>query len=269
MPSSNSKRSPFGRGWEDIAYRCCQSCRLFCCTEQLLALVSFRLLDLFVVQESDRGAPPNDPVTIMLQPLRVNSPSHNTHRERRNREGIGKMRTSFFVTGLSANTKCVSRVNVPSASTSASSARLLDASTRFRKFGTAAAAVGWMFATRLRASSSVVMRGERGKLPSTWMSLSVKSMASWGCYESKDRVSNGFFFASILPCRTFHPYGEEPERDSKQQEGGTLTPATPKFSMAGIRCPIYAAATGNKAFQCIKQFLSPNQRKEGGKKRKD
>ena len=25
------------------------------------------------------------------------------------------------------------------------------------------------------------MRGERGKLPRTWISLSVKSMASWGC----------------------------------------------------------------------------------------
>ncbi len=25
------------------------------------------------------------------------------------------------------------------------------------------------------------MRGERGKFPSTWMSLSVKSIESWGC----------------------------------------------------------------------------------------
>lgn len=122
----------------------------------------------------------------MLHPPKSITPSYstNTHtqreRERDWEREEEETRTSFFVTGLSANTKCVSRVNVPSASTSASSARLLDASTRFLRFGTAVAAVGWMFATRLRASSSVVMRGERGKLPSTWISLSVKSTASWG-----------------------------------------------------------------------------------------
>lgn len=38
-----------------------------------------------------------------------------------------------------------------------------------------------MLATRLCASSSVERRVESGKLPRTWMSLSVKSMESWGC----------------------------------------------------------------------------------------
>ena len=36
-----------------------------------------------------------------------------------------------------------------------------------------------MLATRLRASSRVCSRGERGKLARAVMSLSVKSMASW------------------------------------------------------------------------------------------
>lgn len=42
------------------------------------------------------------------------------------------------------------------------------------------AIVGWTPETRFLASSSVVIRGDRGKLPSTWMSLSVKSIESWG-----------------------------------------------------------------------------------------
>lgn len=35
-----------------------------------------------------------------------------------------------------------------------------------------------MLATELRERRSVEMRGDKGKLPKTWMSLSVKSMAS-------------------------------------------------------------------------------------------
>jgi hypothetical protein len=49
--------------------------------------------------------------------------------------------------------------------------------------GVDVASVGWIAATRLRARRSVVMRGERGKLPRTWMSLSVRSIASCGCIE--------------------------------------------------------------------------------------
>lgn len=40
-----------------------------------------------------------------------------------------------------------------------------------------------MVETRLRASSSVCIRGDSGKLPRIWMSLSVKSMASCGCID--------------------------------------------------------------------------------------
>ena len=50
------------------------------------------------------------------------------------------------------------------------------------------------------ASSSVEMRGDRGKFPSTWISLSVKSMQSRG-------------------------------------------PATPRFSIAAILCPVFAPRT--------------------------
>lgn len=89
-------------------------------------------------------------------------------------------RTSFLVTGLSVSTSCVSRGNRPSTSRSASSARLFDASTRFVRLGTAAGRLGWTEATRLRASSRVRIRGDSGKLPRIWMSLSVKSIASCG-----------------------------------------------------------------------------------------
>lgn len=40
-----------------------------------------------------------------------------------------------------------------------------------------------MVEMRLRASSSVCIRGDSGKLPRIWMSLSVKSIASCGCIE--------------------------------------------------------------------------------------
>lgn len=93
------------------------------------------------------------------------------------------------MTGLSISTNCSSRGNLPSTSTSASSARLLDASTKFVRPGTAAGRVGWMAATRLRARSRVRIRGDRGKLPRIWMSLSVKSIASWGCFARKKRVA--------------------------------------------------------------------------------
>ena len=89
--------------------------------------------------------------------------------------------TSFFVTGLSASTSCVRRANLPSTSRSDSSATWFDASTRFFRLGIALGRLGWMVEMRLRASSSVCIRGDSGKLPRIWMSLSVKSMASCGC----------------------------------------------------------------------------------------
>lgn len=91
---------------------------------------------------------------------------------------IRDIRTSFLVTGLSTSTRCVRRVILPKISRSASSATLFDARTRFFRPGMDFAIVGWMLATRFRASSSVVMRGDKGKLPRTWISLSVKSIES-------------------------------------------------------------------------------------------
>lgn len=92
-----------------------------------------------------------------------------------------KKRTSFLVTGLSTNTKCVNRLNPANTSRSASCAIWFDASTSCCRFGTALGSDVCMLATRLCASSSVERRVESGKLPRTWMSLSVKSMESWGC----------------------------------------------------------------------------------------
>ena len=50
--------------------------------------------------------------------------------------------TSFLLTGLSVRTRCVNRPNLASTSRSASSAMLLDASTRFRRFGMAFGSAG-------------------------------------------------------------------------------------------------------------------------------
>lgn len=57
-----------------------------------------------------------------------------------------------------------------------------------------------MVETRLRARSSVLRRSESGKLPSCWMSLSVKSIASCG-YGKTGQLSfalekSDFFFVA-------------------------------------------------------------------------
>lgn len=146
--------------------------------EQLRRLCALRLPDLLVVQEPNRGTAPYYPVPVVLQ-RNVSITFTPPPRETRSRSK--PKRTSFFVTGLSISTSCVSRGNFPSASRSDSSDRLLDASTRFVRFGIEVGRVGWMAATRLRASSRVRIRGDSGKFPRTWMSLSVKSIESWGC----------------------------------------------------------------------------------------
>jgi hypothetical protein len=48
------------------------------------------------------------------------------------------------------------------------------------RLGREFASEGWMLEMRLRASNKVCNRGDRGKFPKSWMSLSVKSMASCG-----------------------------------------------------------------------------------------
>lgn len=71
------------------------------------------------------------------------------------------------MTGLSVNTTCSNRAKLLNTSRSDSSVRLFDVSTRFFRFGIAVGRVGWMVATRLRASSRVCIRGDKGKLPRT------------------------------------------------------------------------------------------------------
>lgn len=93
-------------------------------------------------------------------------------------------RTSFFVTGLSISTSCVSRENFPSTSKSDSSVKLLDESTRFVRLGIEFGRVDWIEEIRLRASKRVRIRGESGKFPRIWISLSVKSIESCGYMET-------------------------------------------------------------------------------------
>jgi hypothetical protein len=88
--------------------------------------------------------------------------------------------TSFLVTGLSNNTRCVRLRKFPNASRSANSAKLFSVSTSVVRFGIELATEGWMPAILLRARRSVRNRGDSGKFPKVCISLSVKSIASCG-----------------------------------------------------------------------------------------
>lgn len=71
-----------------------------------------------------------------------------------------------------------------------------------------------------------MIRGERGKLPKILMPLSVKSIASRGC----SRSTGG----ECQQGKSRHI------RANKEVVGEIRTPATPRFSMAGILCPVFA-----------------------------
>lgn len=143
------------------------------CTKQLFPLRSLLIFNLPIIQKPHSRASPHDPSPIMLD-LRQSSPYPPTLHPKRN----STKRTSFLVTGFSINTKCVNRVNVASTSRSANSAKLFEVRTKVERLGREFARVGWMLETRLRARRSVRNRGDSGKLPSSCISLSVKSMAS-------------------------------------------------------------------------------------------
>lgn len=132
--------------------------------------------------------------------------------------------TSLRVTGLSSTLRCVNRPSRRNGSRSASSAMLFCVRTRFVRLGVDRASAGAMCATRLRASSSVRSRGEKGILEMETMSLSVKSIASWSwthrSRQSPARSSVGRVRGELLPHQML------------------LTRATPRFSSAGILCPI-------------------------------
>lgn len=88
-------------------------------------------------------------------------------------------RTSLLHIGLPINTRCVNLGRLPSGSMSASSARRLPSSCSVVRLGMTSRRLGAIETMRFRARRSVFSRGERGKLCSWVMSLSVKSMASW------------------------------------------------------------------------------------------
>jgi hypothetical protein len=166
-------------------YRCGQSAWRLSRAEQSCCCLSLCVLDLLEVKESYRRTSPYHPVPIMLHPVShaaflawsrdhaLRAPS------RRLVIAIRRGRpTSFLATGLSASTRCVSLPNCASTSRSASSARLLCASTKLRRFGMARGRPGAMLTILLCASSRVRNRGDSGKFPSCWISLSVRSIAS-------------------------------------------------------------------------------------------
>lgn len=166
------------------------------------------------------------------------------------------------MTGLSFSTRCVRRGNAPSGSKSASSFRSFDSSCRFVSSGIELTRVGWIEETRLRASRRVRIRGLRGKFPRIWMSLSTRSMASCGCcviasralisYEStmRDCPSKGKIAGEGLA------EDDAAVRCDGKVEGQKLTPATPKFSMAGIRCPVQARNQSLSTLPTIKSVVS-------------
>ena len=128
-------------------------------------------------------------------------------------------RTSRRVTGFSSRDRCVSLVKFLSTSRSASSAKLFEVRIKVRRFGIEFGRVGWMLFTRLRARRRVWSLGESGKFPSTLISLSVKSIASW----SYQRV----YPVNGLRMRT------------RGLSRKALTRATARFSICGILWPFY------------------------------
>lgn len=93
-----------------------------------------------------------------------------------------KQHTSFLATGFSINTKCVKLPNVPNVSKSANSLNSFAVKTKVVRYGILFAREGCMLEIRFLARRRVRRRGESGKLPRIWMSLSVRSIASCGCY---------------------------------------------------------------------------------------
>ena len=190
-----------------------QSRRLLRSPKKLGRLRPLHIPHLLIVQEPNARAPPYNPISIVLSPLSAHlSPISRPSPDK-------KTLTSFLVTGFSNNTKWVSRAKLRNGSKSASSAKLLDVKTRFRRFGSEVARLGWILLMRLRARRRVCRRGERGKLERVGMSLSVKSMASWSCSAFQLDLQSS-------PARFCWGYSKE---------GRTF--ATPRFSMAGILCP--------------------------------
>ncbi len=108
------------------------------------------------------------------------------------------------------------------------------------RFGNDFASVGCMLLTRFRASRSVCSRGERGKLERAVMSLSVKSMASWSYSDCSATLSQYSLVPIERPVR--RDKGRERRRRGEEGKGkgkgGGQTLATPRFSMAGILCPV-------------------------------
>jgi hypothetical protein len=92
----------------------------------------------------------------------------------------GHASTSLRATGFSITDRCVSRANLLRGSRSASSATLLLLSTSVVRFGIDWNRFGCMLVIRFLARSRVDSLGDSGKFVIEVISLSVKSMASWG-----------------------------------------------------------------------------------------
>ena len=120
------------------------------------------------------------------------------------------------------STKCVSFGNVDKTSKSASSAILLAVSTKVVRLGMDCASDDCMLATRFRARRSVCNLGERGKFPSTWMSLSVKSMASSGCVNP----------AEVSKLTSLHKGNETYASNTQILNRGYLMSCTLKYSIS-------------------------------------
>lgn len=187
------------------------------------------VFDFLVVEEADGGTAPYYPVPIILK-YRNGPQISKLSPFASNQPGFcpPSYRTSRLVTGFSSKERCVSLGKFRRGSRSASSAKLFDVRIREVRFGNEFASVDCMLLTLLRARRRVRNRGESGKLERAVMSLSVKSMASW----SYSKYCSAAMF-SVQPCT--HAEG----REYKGRRGGRRqTFATPKFSIAGILCPV-------------------------------
>ena len=181
--SSNKRRVRTlkgGRGRNGFTYFRGESGGFCCGAEKLGCSSSFGVFDFLIVEEANGRVSPYDPKSILLC---ENLGFSLQWFGRQIGHGLNEWfpRTSRRVTGFSSRDRCVSLVKFLSTSRSASSAKLFEVKTKVRRFGIELGRVGWMVVTRLRARRRVWSLGESGKFPSTLISLSVKSIASWSC----------------------------------------------------------------------------------------
>ena len=145
--------------------------------KQLSSFRSLCVLNFLEIEESNRWAPPEDVVAVVLIPPISSQSCHFLFDMCR--------LTSLLATGHPTKVAYTNFLHPSNASKSLNSAIAFCVKTKVCRFGRAFARLSSIRFIRFCASRRVCNRGERGKPESVWMALSVKSMHSWSLAEPK------------------------------------------------------------------------------------